>query len=108
CEVRKRNDTTPQACRLHVQGGQNAGCCRPASGSKAERLSFPLCLRKRTNADISACPLCANSDRTQRSKKRRYSVIWSARASSVGGTSRGIRGTGVTEYLAGIARITPA
>src|SRR5262249_5890371 len=38
----------PRACSLAVQGGQNAGCCRPASGSKAERLSFPLCPRKRT------------------------------------------------------------
>src|SRR5262245_35200692 len=45
CEVRKWNDTTSRACSLAVQGGQNAGCCRPASGSKAERLSFPLCLR---------------------------------------------------------------
>src|SRR5262245_4481130 len=45
------------------------------------------------SADMLPCPLRAKSDRTQRSKKRRYSVIWSARASSVGGTSRGIRGT---------------
>src|SRR5262249_44225089 len=40
CEVRKRKDTTSRACSLHVQGGQDAGCCRPASASKAERLSF--------------------------------------------------------------------
>src|SRR5262249_7512231 len=52
CEVRKGNDTTPRACSLAVQGGQNAGCCRPASGSKAERLSFPLCPRKRTYLPI--------------------------------------------------------
>src|SRR5262249_50841228 len=31
CEVRKWNDTTSRACSLAVQGGQNAGCCRPAS-----------------------------------------------------------------------------
>jgi hypothetical protein len=24
--VRKGNDTTPRACSLHVQGGQDAGC----------------------------------------------------------------------------------
>jgi hypothetical protein len=35
-------------------------------------------------ADISICPLCANSDLTRRSKKPRYSIIWSARATSVG------------------------
>jgi hypothetical protein len=28
-EVRKTNDTTPSACSLHVQGGQNAGFSRP-------------------------------------------------------------------------------
>src|SRR5215472_3485576 len=26
CEVREGNDTTPRACSLHVQGGQDAGC----------------------------------------------------------------------------------
>src|SRR5262249_10212082 len=52
CEVRKGNDTTPRACSLAVQGGQNTGCCRPASGSKAERHSFPLCPRKRTYLPI--------------------------------------------------------
>src|SRR5262245_14093097 len=36
CEVRKGNDTTPRACSLHVQGGQDAGCCHPASGSNAQ------------------------------------------------------------------------
>src|SRR5262249_35921898 len=50
CEVRKWNDSTPRVRSLHVQGGQNAGCCRPASGSKAERLSFSLCPRKRTSS----------------------------------------------------------
>src|SRR5262249_47594967 len=53
CEVRKWNDSTPRVRSLHVQGGQNAGCCRPASGSKAERLSFPLCPRKRTSSDTT-------------------------------------------------------
>src|SRR5215831_11903916 len=52
CEVRKGNDSTPLACSLHVQGGQDAGCCHPASGSKAERPSFPLCPRKRTYLPI--------------------------------------------------------
>src|SRR5215469_8007757 len=28
CEVRKTNDTTPLACSLHVQGGQDAGPSR--------------------------------------------------------------------------------
>src|SRR5262249_9523669 len=28
CEVRKGNDTTTRACSLHVQGGQDTGCCR--------------------------------------------------------------------------------
>src|SRR5215467_4940133 len=51
-EVRKGNNTTPLACSLHVQGGQDAGCCHPASGSKAERHSFPLCPRKRTYLPI--------------------------------------------------------
>src|SRR5262249_57663164 len=37
--------TSVQSCRSRRQ---EAGCCRPASGSKAERLSFPLCFRKRT------------------------------------------------------------
>jgi hypothetical protein len=41
----------------------------------------------------------------QRSKDRRYSITSSARASSVGGTSRGIRKTGFMEYLDG--PITP-
>src|SRR5262245_10014252 len=26
CEVRKWNDTTPRACGLHIQGGQDTGC----------------------------------------------------------------------------------
>src|SRR5215469_5958837 len=26
CEVRRGNDTTPRACGLHIQGGQDAGC----------------------------------------------------------------------------------
>ena len=51
-EVRKWNDTTPRARSLPVQGGQDAGCCRPASGSKAERLSFPLCPGQRTYLPI--------------------------------------------------------
>src|SRR5262249_61904850 len=37
-----------------------------------------------------ACLLCANSDRTQRSKIRAYSTSWSA-----------FRGTDITEFLAG-------
>ena len=35
------NGTTPRACSLHVQRGQDAACCRPRS--KAKRLGFPLC-----------------------------------------------------------------
>jgi hypothetical protein len=34
----------------------------------------------------------------RRSKMHRYSITSSAQASSVGGTSRGIRKTGVTEF----------
>src|SRR5215831_10429655 len=37
---------------------------------------------------VSMGPLCPISDRTQRSKKYRYSITSSARTSSVGGTSR--------------------
>src|SRR5262249_32354812 len=40
------------------------------------------------------CPLSAKSALTRCSKKDRYSIPSSARVSSVGGTSRGIRGTG--------------
>src|SRR5262249_42041276 len=37
---------------LTFQGGQDAGSCHPASGSKAESPSFPLCPRKRTYLPI--------------------------------------------------------
>src|SRR5215471_16862356 len=40
-------------------------------------------------ADISVCPLCANRALTRRSKKHRYSITSSARASNIGGTSSG-------------------
>src|SRR6516165_7710472 len=36
CEVRKGNDTTPRACSLHVQGGQNAGCFHPKADIRTE------------------------------------------------------------------------
>ena len=38
--------------------------------------------------DVAECPLCAKSGLMQCSKKDRYSIASSARASSVGGTSK--------------------
>ena len=58
--------------------------------------------------------LCTRRERPRRSAAKQrdelalvHSITSSARASSVGGTSRGIRGTNVTEYLADAASITP-
>jgi len=47
------SNSRPRACSLDVQGGQHAGSCHPASGSKAERPSFPLYPRKRTSSDTT-------------------------------------------------------
>src|SRR5215471_16102750 len=78
-----------------------AATATPSINLTRSRMSLPpfckLHMRRFTPesgqiADVSGCPLCANSDGTQRSKNL-YSVTSSARASSVGGTSRGIRGT---------------
>src|SRR6516162_11001475 len=44
--------------------------------------------KSRQIADISECLLCAKSGHMQRNKQRAYSITSSARASSVGGTSR--------------------
>src|SRR5262249_1398020 len=73
------------------------------SGQNDTQGLCPLYPQSGQTGEGSTCPLCAISVLTRCSKKPRYSVIWSARASSVGGTSRGIRGTGVTEYSARIA-----
>src|SRR5215831_15252161 len=46
CEVRKGNDTTPRACSLAVQGGQNAGCFDTLSwASGSEAASLQRCCR---------------------------------------------------------------
>ena len=87
-EVRKSNHTTPRACSLHVQGGQDAGCCHPASGSKAERPSFPLCPRKWTYLPIlERIPLPALGERCHRLETPPPQVAAEERCSCVGGAS---------------------
>src|SRR5262249_16590076 len=84
-----------------------AATATPSINLTRSRMSLPpfckLHMRRFTPesgqiADVSGCPLCANSDGTQRSKNL-YSVTSSAGGSRVGGTARGIRGTGFMEYL---------
>ena len=61
---------------LPVQGGQDAGCCRPASGSKAERLSFPLCPGQRTYLPIlELFPPPALGERRNRGLARRLVAV---------------------------------
>jgi hypothetical protein len=57
-------------------------------GRKRKGSVFRFASESGPTADISACPLCANGDRTQRSNKRRYSITSSARASSADGRVR--------------------
>src|SRR5262249_12094596 len=54
CEVRKRERYYATRVQSSRSRRQDAGCCRPASGSKAERPSFPLCPRKRTSSDTTS------------------------------------------------------
>ena len=37
CEVRKGNDTTPRACSLHIQRGQDAGCFDLCRGLRVQK-----------------------------------------------------------------------
>jgi hypothetical protein len=49
-------------------------------------MSVRFCPKADKRADVLGRPLCANCVLTRRSKKHRYSITSSARASSVGGT----------------------
>src|SRR5262249_60973688 len=65
-EVRERKDTTPWACSLHVQGGQNAGCFRPQSS--ASTATIPAASSWRT----SSSPPRASARRCTAAPERQY------------------------------------
>src|SRR5262245_486489 len=61
-------------------------------GSSADKATLKGSVRftskSRQTGDIPECPLSANSDRMHCSKQAGYSITSSARASSIGGTSK--------------------
>src|SRR5262245_48325731 len=71
-EVRKSNHTTPRACSLHVQGGQDAGCSPLSSASRSEILLFCTLLGRAKRADNLRLPVSCN---VAVARKRRQHIL---------------------------------
>src|SRR6516165_4725048 len=90
CPRQSASFDPPQQCKNHRCETHTKQSVFTQPGSKADKASCLDFVRftpeSRQAARASECPLCANSNRRQRSKIRAYSITSSARASSVGGS----------------------